>query len=197
MARTGGGGLTLFTHAETTRVSCPCREDECERVLKAGARVLTLDQLEGIKVQHSFWEAAGPFQSLQCGAVHACLRVVWQGSAMRGLAAAVVGMPDQYGRYTGGDVHSSHALLLLLSLNGLLADAVPVLCQVCRTPRCGAGPMRPTAMGTLPGCGPPAGSTPGRPSPAASGTQASHSNPPARVGRWEPSYMWGDVTSWL
>ncbi|GAB4819083.1 hypothetical protein N2152v2_006129 [Parachlorella kessleri] len=27
----------------------PFREDECERVLKAGARVLTLDQLEGIK----------------------------------------------------------------------------------------------------------------------------------------------------
>ncbi len=29
----------------------PGRQDECERVRKCGARVLTLDQIEGVKVQ--------------------------------------------------------------------------------------------------------------------------------------------------
>lgn len=27
-----------------------CREDECERVRKFGARIMTLDQIEGLKV---------------------------------------------------------------------------------------------------------------------------------------------------
>lgn len=48
--RLGPGALSALVVSTATRLSA-CREDELDRVTKAGARVLTLDQLEGIKVR--------------------------------------------------------------------------------------------------------------------------------------------------
>lgn len=44
-----------------------CREDECERVKRFGARILTLDQLEGLKVgEHSHGLCLGATRCSSC-----------------------------------------------------------------------------------------------------------------------------------
>lgn len=44
------GGQPLLKASMPTGVRLAFRKDECERVKKFGARIMTLDQLEGVKV---------------------------------------------------------------------------------------------------------------------------------------------------
>lgn len=58
---------------------CACRRDECERVKKCGARVLTLDQLEGSKVSQDVNEVIH---------LRSC-QLMWMGRYERGLCVCM------------------------------------------------------------------------------------------------------------
>lgn len=123
------------------------RLDECHRVLQAGARVLTLDQLEGLKVRL----AGCPASCLAAWLTVEC-------------AAAMTGQP----------VAGS---LGLLPINHLVLWPVPLIVWRaihsvdCRILVCPAGQMRPTVMATRLACGPPTACSPALPSHAALATQ--------------------------
>ncbi len=63
-------------HLQATLISTACREDECERVKQYGARILTLDQLEGVKVctpMHSFTKFIAAINKISEQSFHCCI----------------------------------------------------------------------------------------------------------------------------
>lgn len=64
-------------HAAPTRHLLACRLDECHRVLQAGARVLTLDQLEGLKVRWLAGWGSGVFKAATAGLAQGLLCAAW------------------------------------------------------------------------------------------------------------------------
>ena len=141
------------------RLPACCRQDECERVTKAGARVLTLDQLEGLKVGPAVAGAQRSVGSPGLGQVVERLPLPLHLLPACRCSFSGCGLPN-------GQACSCFLSPLLLSHCSSPLLLLPLLPPPRRTPACPAGLTRTTATATRRGSGRPAASTPAPPSRA-------------------------------